>query len=585
MFLSGRGGEMREGFFRLAVWVTSGLVFPSWAFSGAGHPFPPPRPDLKGDPCLEVEGLSFAPGTKDTLTWQPASCADAYGLVRGWISNRGFDPGFDRCLFTEIPDLLAVDRVAPDPGEAFTYSVAGLNVNEETKEVRYGSAACGVRLYIDPSATGDATGRSWKDAFPTIQAAIDCPWEPNDKEFWVKGPIHESVTVSGFATVQFLGGFLGTETRAWERQIESSPTRWEGNAGEILLDAAPSNQSVRLVVDGFTMRGGSTAIINGNESMSGLAEIRNTRFEALTGVGIQLADHYCTLDDRWVLIRDCSFDSSLTVAVRYWSDEDATIRGRITRNRFEGAQEAIIDLTLREYRAHALLSLDILANEFHGGRNAIRLEASGLEDGTADILSTIGSNFIVEAREDAIALLTSCQYAGKLEVSNRPIVIGNTITSAAGSGLSCAVAAKDTGPETRAECRPQLWDNLITGCREYGVREGPDDPPHNAYSDPVLIGNDIFANGAMYLDEGTTVLRTPRMVNALPGFRDNDYFNPQYIDPFGGDFHLSRYSPARDRGHREAPGWPAIDAEGQCRLQGSAPDLGAFELPGRGSPP
>lgn len=544
----------------------------------------PAEPKL--DECLTVQGLAFTPEGKDTLTWQPSTCATAYGLERGWISSKGFDRGrnleFNRCLITEIPSTLAVDRALPDPGEAFTYNAGGLQVDEVTKLIRSGRVDCGVRLFVDPAATGAGTGRSWQDAFTSLQAAVDDRWEPPIKELWVKGPIHDpTVTIESISAVYFLGGFQGTETEAWERQPQSAPTRWEGSAGQVMLNDSPLDDVGNLVVDGFIMGGGSTAIIHGSQEASGLVEIRNTRFERLTGNGIQLANTYAERDARRILVRDCAFDGSVESAVRYWSEETVFAQGRITRNLFEGAQGAIIDLTLRQYWAHSNLALDILANEFYGGQNALRVDLVSTFAGDVAYEATIGSNLIVRPREDAIALtvIGREQTEVPLVAFHRPVITGNTIVGAGKSGISCTVAMADTGPDSRVYCQPRLWDNLITGCGEYGFLEGPDDPAHNAFTEPILIGNDLFGNKAMYLYEGRYVLDTPQVVNALPGFRDNACFDPLYVNLAGNDFHLELSSPARDRGHLEAPGWTNTDLGGQFRIQGPAPELGAYELP------
>lgn len=566
-----------------AVSVLLGLISFFSAASSGGPPPSQTASTLKADECLEVKGLAFAPGTKDTLTWLPSACGTAYGLERGWISNRGFDSGFDRCLATEIPGTFAVDQTVPDPGEVFTYNVGGLQVNEGTKEVS-GRVACGARLFVDPGATGAGTGRTWKDAFTKLQAAVDSPWGPYTKELWVKGPIEEPTVkipskgeYPSFLTFSFLGGFQGTETYAWERRPLSDPTLWQGNPQEVMLDAGWRwGRSPNLIVDGFVMRGGRGAIDQNNMDGRALLEVRNTRIEGSSGHGIWLSDDD-TWNIRWVTIRDSSFDTGLSIG--FTNREDASIRGRITRNHFSGASGSIIYINLYQYCAIAEFSVDIIANKFVGGRNAIEGIAHSVTSGRAIIDSIIGSNLFEGSLEDAIYFEASLEEGSDAKTSIHPVIVGNTIVGAGWSGVNCEIKLNSPGTGAITECRPQLWDNLITNCQGYGFREGPDDPAHNAYTDPILVGNDIFGNGAMYLDEGVTVLNTPEDVNALAGFRDNACFDPQYINPAGKDFHLAPSSPALNRGHRGAPGWPLIDADGRNRVQGPAPDLGAFETP------
>ncbi len=56
--------------------------------------------------------------------------------------------------------------------------------------------------------------------------------------------------------------------------------------------------------------------------------------------------------------------------------------------------------------------------------------------------------------------------------------------------------------------------------------------------------------------------------------------DPQFVDPGKGDFRLQEGSPAVDAGTADIIGFPKFDLEGRPRLQGKAPDLGAFERPG-----
>ena len=58
---------------------------------------------------------------------------------------------------------------------------------------------------------------------------------------------------------------------------------------------------------------------------------------------------------------------------------------------------------------------------------------------------------------------------------------------------------------------------------------------------------------------------------------DNIQKDPQFVDPLNGDFHLKSKSPCIDRGNNSAPGLPDTDFEGNPRIVGSAPDIGADE--------
>jgi len=52
---------------------------------------------------------------------------------------------------------------------------------------------------------------------------------------------------------------------------------------------------------------------------------------------------------------------------------------------------------------------------------------------------------------------------------------------------------------------------------------------------------------------------------------------PQFVDPINGDFHLKSTSPCIDAGTADAPELPDTDFEGNPRILGPAPDIGADE--------
>jgi len=59
---------------------------------------------------------------------------------------------------------------------------------------------------------------------------------------------------------------------------------------------------------------------------------------------------------------------------------------------------------------------------------------------------------------------------------------------------------------------------------------------------------------------------------------DNIQEDPQFVDPVNGDFHLKSNSPCIDKGNNSAPELPDTDFEGNPRILGSAPDIGADEF-------
>jgi hypothetical protein len=65
----------------------------------------------------------------------------------------------------------------------------------------------------------------------------------------------------------------------------------------------------------------------------------------------------------------------------------------------------------------------------------------------------------------------------------------------------------------------------------------------------------------------------------------NIHTDPLLVDPATGDFHLQAGSPCIDAGESAAPSLPATDGDGEPRISGSAPDIGADEVSATSSTP
>jgi len=61
---------------------------------------------------------------------------------------------------------------------------------------------------------------------------------------------------------------------------------------------------------------------------------------------------------------------------------------------------------------------------------------------------------------------------------------------------------------------------------------------------------------------------------------DNIDTDPLFVDQINGDYHLQSSSPCIDKGIADAPELPDTDFEGDPRIVGPAPDIGADEFVG-----
>jgi len=119
-------------------------------------------------------------------------------------------------------------------------------------------ACCGecaiIRVKTDGNDSKD--GSTWDLAKKTVTAALTAA--ASGDEVWVaKGTYVERITLR--IGVGLYGGFAGTETIRDARNWESNVTTLDGNQGGFVVTAA-SGVSASSVVDGFTLRNGTTGV-------------------------------------------------------------------------------------------------------------------------------------------------------------------------------------------------------------------------------------------------------------------------------------------------------------------------------------
>jgi len=121
-----------------------------------------------------------------------------------------------------------------------------------------------------------------------------------------------------------------------------------------------------------------------------------------------------------------------------------------------------------------------------------------------------------------------------------------------------------------------LFDNIANA----GGNDGDD-----LYVSSDVDGNFIGSTVNLYNNDfsGNADFGTGHSEDLYITYTDNYHHanniqkDPQFVDPENGDFHLKSTSPCIDKGTADAPELPAADFEGDPRIVGSAPDMGADE--------
>ncbi|MBD2757392.1 choice-of-anchor Q domain-containing protein [Spirosoma validum] len=158
---------------------------------------------------------------------------------------------------------------------SFSVTAQGTNGCRNTASASLTVVAPPTRLYVNALATGRATGFTWADALPDLQAALSfTTCSANLTEIWVAAGTYKPTTATGpdsrtasFAMhngLAIYGGFVGTETSLSQRNWQANVTILSGDIGTVGNNADNSYHVVSntglnstAVLDGFTIRDGN----------------------------------------------------------------------------------------------------------------------------------------------------------------------------------------------------------------------------------------------------------------------------------------------------------------------------------------
>ncbi|WP_437488846.1 right-handed parallel beta-helix repeat-containing protein [Sorangium sp. So ce1014] len=126
-------------------------------------------------------------------------------------------------------------------------------------------------------------------------------------------------------------------------------------------------------------------------------------------------------------------------------------------------------------------------------------------------------------------------------------------------------------------------DVSVTHCTFYGNRAEGYVPPDDGGGIYLFSGSTTVLNSILWGDSpneiagpGTASITYSDVMGGYPGTGNIDQ-DPLFIDPAAGDLHLQVCSPARDAGLFTSS-LPPTDLDGNRRVAGAAPDMGAYEI-------
>ena len=267
------------------------------------------------------------------------------------------------------------------------------------------------------------------------------------------------------------------------------------------------------------------------------------------------------------------------------------------------------------------------ADTFNGGVLYVLAAAPAPRSLTMDRL-TVTDNVLTEAAIGSPfgAFVGAIGGDGGPATLTNSTIVGNAATSSGGTFISCGVAIRQFGSAETVIANNVIANNTLTlvggefvegtlcaagnvslvhntiygnvldagagESRGGGYVNGADGSTLNIFNN-ILWGNtaDVGADVAQ-IGDGVTLdfhyndfLDLATLGVTVQAATNNTLDDPLLVDPASGDFHLSSLSPVIDLGFAGAPDEPAFDFEGDPRVVGPAPDMGADEAFGELEPP
>ncbi len=406
----------------------------------------------------------------------------------------------------------------------------------------------------------NSNGNSWDNAYTSLQRAID--YSPNNSQIWMaKGNYDSSVRIDLREAIYIYGGFSGNEKSLEERNIEKNPVVLNGKRSEKHVVSITTSKYIRI--DGLTIKGGNASGGSTNQQYGAGIHMLGG------GETIRLAN--CIIEDNKADQDGGGLYASIGASPLIIN---CTFKNNTAKN--NGGAAAINCNSSNGYYAR-FYNCIIDNNTAYGDGGAIYFDSNLRNTGLLKIVNSVISNNYTQQEFGTIALDRSANL----------FMLNSVVCLNEGSYNSTVISKLGRIPSY----------NRIINCIFYANRGGTlfniegeaSFEKKGSSSENTKIWT-AFNNCVFWENETNSIVsrnfdnKEWNSVNDLNSSligEKNDSYNPGFIDPFAGDFHIKQDSRCKNKGTQNYCFEIDYDGDSRINLQNnssSAIDIGIDEL-------
>lgn len=399
-------------------------------------------------------------------------------------------------------------------------------------------------IYV--SREGDnSNGKSWDKAYTSLQSAID--YSPNNTQIWVaKGNYDSSVRIDLREAIYIFGGFKGNEKRLSERNIDENQVVLNGKRSEKHVLSITTSKYIRI--DGLAIKAGNASGLSTNQQYGAGIHILGGG-ETIRILNCKIEENKADQDGGGLyasigaspLIINCSFKKNVSKN----NGGAIAVNCNSTNGYYTRIYNCVID-----------------NNTSYGDGGAVYFDSNQKNTGLLKIVNSVISNNFTQQDYGTIALdrsanfllLNSVVYNNEGPLNSNVIsklgripsysrIINSIFCSNKGGSLFNIEGEASYEKKGALSAQTKIW---------------------TSFNNCVFWENEINSIVKRNFDNKEWV--SPNDINSSLLGEKNESFNPEFVDPTKGDYHLKPISRCKNKGTSKY--CFELDLDGNSRTDG-----------------